>query len=64
MHGNNPVYYMPYHPVIREMSTSTKKQPAFDASGKSYNGIFLKDCLHTGPSLNPDLVEIILRVRR
>ncbi|XP_066956312.1 uncharacterized protein [Macrobrachium rosenbergii] len=59
-----PVYYLPHRPVIRESSNSTKVRPVFDASAVSYNGISLNDCLECGPSLNPDLVEVLIRFRR
>lgn len=61
---DHTTFYMPHRPVIKESSTSTKIRPVFDASAKSTNGISLNDCLHTGPSLNPDLVEVLIRFRR
>ena len=60
----HPVYYLPHRPVIRESSNSTKVRPVFDASAVGYNGISLNDCLECGPSLNPDLVEVLIRFRR
>lgn len=36
----------------------------FDASAAGPNGFSLNDCLESGPSLIPDLVEILLRFRR
>lgn len=59
-----PVYYMPHRPVVRLSSSTTKVRPVFDASAKGPNGISLNDCMTTGPSLNPDLVEILIRYRR
>ena len=59
-----PIYYLPHRPVVRESSSSTKVRPVFDASAVSYNGISLNDCLESGPSLNPNLVEILIRFRR
>ncbi|XP_066958131.1 uncharacterized protein [Macrobrachium rosenbergii] len=59
-----PVYYLLHRPVIRESSNATKVRPVFDASAVSYNGISLNDCLECGPSLNPDLVEVLIRFRR
>ena len=59
-----PIFYMPHRPVVREANMSTKVRPVFDASASSYNGVSLNDCLQTGPSLNPDLVEILIRFRR
>ena len=61
--NQNPIYYMIHFPVIKEFS-STKIRPVFNCSASSYNGISLNDCLESGPSLNPDLCEIILRYRR
>ena len=59
-----PTYYMPHRPVVREASTSTKVRPVFDASAPGYNGVSLNDCLETGPSLIPNLAEILIRFRR
>ena len=63
IHQPYGVFYMPHRPVIREGS-STKIRPVFDCSAKSYNGKSLNDLLCTGPSLNPDLVAVMLRFRR
>ena len=57
----NGVFYMPHRPVIREGSSSSKIRPVFDCSAKGYNGKSLNDLLSTGPSLNPDLVAVMLR---
>ncbi|XP_068247720.1 uncharacterized protein [Palaemon carinicauda] len=62
--GVNPVYYMPHRPVVKLSSSSTKIRPVFDASASCYNGVSLNDCLSSGPSLNPDLVEVLIRFRR
>ena len=64
IHQQSGVFYMPHGPVIREGSSSTKIRPVFDCSAKSYNGKSLNDLLCTGPSLNPDLVAVMLRFRR
>ena len=60
----NPVFYLPHRPIVKEGSTTTKVRPVFDASAKSFNGYSLNDLLITGPSLNPDLVAVLLRFRR
>jgi len=60
----NPVFYLPHRPIVKESSTSTKVRPVFDASAKGPNGLSLNDCMETGPNLLPNLVEILLRYRR
>ena len=62
--GEQPVFYMPHRPVVREESTSTKIRPVFDASAPSYNGVSLNNCMETGPALQPHLVDVLLRFRR
>lgn len=64
MNGPYPTFYLPHRPVIREISTTSKVRPVFDASAVSYNGISLNHCLESGPSLNPLLVEVLIRFRR
>ena len=63
IHKSHGVYYMPHRPVVKESSTSTRVRPVFDCSSKSYNGISLNDLHETGPSLNPDLVSVMIRFR-
>lgn len=48
---------MPHRPVIRD-SISSKVRLVFDASAAGPNGVSLNNCLDSGPSLIPDLVEI------
>lgn len=55
-----PMFSIPYHPAVKETSTSTKMRRVFDASASSYNGISFNDCLFKGPSLNPDSVEVMI----
>ncbi|XP_066958114.1 uncharacterized protein [Macrobrachium rosenbergii] len=64
LEGGYPVFYLPHRPVVREVSISTKIRPVFDGSARGSNGVSLNDCLESGPSLNPDLVEVLLRFRR
>ena len=61
--GGN-VHYLPHHAVIRRDAETTKLRIVHDASSKeTKSGTSLNDCLHTGPSLNPLLFDILVRFR-
>ena len=62
--NSDPVFYIPHHLVLKLDIWSTKLRPVFNASFKGYNDVSLNDCLHAGPPLNADLVEVLLRFRR
>lgn len=57
-------FYLPHHPVIRENSSTTKLRVVFNASIKSSNGISLNDVMVAGPSLQRNLVDILIHVRK
>lgn len=59
---NEPHCYLPQHPVFKESST-TQVRPVFNASQKTSNGIALNDMLLTGPKLQENLFDIMLRFR-
>lgn len=61
---SGPHFYMPHRPVVREDSSTTRIRPVFDASATDSSGLSLNDCLYAGPSLNPCLVDVLLRFRR
>ena len=56
------VFYLPHKHVIREDKDTTKLRVVFDASAKR-DGPSLNDCLYPGPSLLPQLVDILMRFR-
>ncbi|XP_068987632.1 uncharacterized protein [Bombus flavifrons] len=56
-------YYLPHHGVIKESSDTTKLRVVFDGSAISTTRVSLNDMLHTGPKLQEDLIEILLRFR-
>ena len=57
-------YYLPHRPILKLTSVSTKIRPVFDGSCKSFNGLSVNELLDEGPSLNPNIVSILLRFRR
>ena len=64
LEGACKVHYLPHQAVIRKDAETTKLRIVYDASSKEgMNGISLNDCLHTGPSLNPLVFDILVRFR-
>lgn len=57
------IYYMPHKEVLREDSTTTKLRIVFDASSHAKGYKSLNECLETGPNLNPELLQVLLRFR-
>ena len=64
MNTENKCYVVPHRNVQKVDSETTKNRPVFNYSSSAPGQLSLNDCLSTGPSLNPDLVEVILRFRR
>ncbi|XP_060831545.1 uncharacterized protein LOC132915753 [Bombus pascuorum] len=62
-HQSADEHYLPHHGVIKDSSTSTKLRVVFDGSAPSTTGVSLNDTLHTGPKLQEDLFDILLRFR-
>ena len=62
--SGNPIFYLPHRPVVRELSTSTKVRPVFDASVKGVNNLSLNDCMDKGPNLIPNLVAVLIKFRK
>ena len=56
------VHYLPHRGVVRLDRDTTKVRVVYDASSKVF-GPSLNDCLHVGPSLNPLLLDILLRFK-
>ena len=56
------VHYLPHRRVVRLDRDTTKVRVVYDTSSKVF-GPSLNDCLHVGPSLNPLLLDILLRFR-
>ena len=58
-----PHFYLPFHCVYKEGSTSTKIRVVFDGSALTSNGTSLNQMLQIGPTLHPTLVDILLKFR-
>ncbi|GFT18017.1 DUF1758 domain-containing protein [Trichonephila clavipes] len=58
-----PNCYIPYHMVTNEKSTTTKCRVVFNASSKSKNGKSLNDVLMTGPKLQTEIFNHLIKFR-
>ena len=56
------VHYLLHRGVVRLDKDTAKVRVVYDASSKLF-GPSLNDCLHVGPSLNPLLLDILLRFK-
>ncbi|KRX12510.1 Transposon Tf2-6 polyprotein, partial [Trichinella nelsoni] len=64
VHGDEGrIWYLPHHMVFKTDQTSTKGRIVFDASAH-FRRTSLNSQLEAGPSLQSDLVRILLRFRR
>lgn len=61
--SSNDQYVIPHHAVLRQDKSTTKLRVVLNASNKTSSGKSLNDLLHTGPNLQNDLFQIILRFR-
>ena len=55
------VHYLLHRRLVRLDRDTAKVRVVYDASSKLF-GPSLNDCLHVGPSLNPLLLDILLRL--
>ena len=61
---NAPIkYYIPHHAVHKADSTTTKLRVVFNASAKTTSGISLNECMMTGPKIQANIFDIMLRWR-
>jgi hypothetical protein len=56
-------WYMPHHPVIRPDKETFKCRPVFNGSFKKGGNVSLNDALLTGPNMNPEIFDILMRFR-
>lgn len=60
---NTPNFYLPHHGVLKEESTTTKLRVVFNASMPSTSGWSLNSLQMIGPTIQSDLVSILIRFR-
>lgn len=56
------IYYLPHYCVVRVEKSTTKLRIVYSVSARG-NEPALNDCLHTGPPLALDILEILIRFR-
>lgn len=61
--NGNLKYYLPHHCVIREDAKTTKLRVVFDASMKTDTNFSLNDIMFKGPTVQPELFDILCRFR-
>ncbi|XP_055612444.1 uncharacterized protein LOC129758906 [Uranotaenia lowii] len=59
----DPVYIFPHHKVLKPESTTTKLSVVFDVSCRTSTGVSFKDAFMVGPTVQNDLLSILLRFR-
>lgn len=59
-----PRNFLPHHPVVKESSSTTKVRTVFDASAKTTNGLSLNEILYVGPTIQPELFDLLIQWRR
>lgn len=57
-------YYLPHHAVWNPNSTTTRLRVVFDGSAKTTNGNSFNDIQMIGPTIQDDLISIIMRFRK
>ncbi len=56
-------FFIPHLPVLRPESTTTKLRVVFNASANNSSGVSLNQVLMVGPTLQPELFDILLHFR-
>ncbi|XP_058449039.1 uncharacterized protein LOC131429000 [Malaya genurostris] len=58
-----PSYFIPHHCILKPSSTTTKLRVVFDGSAKTSTGTSLNDVLMIGPTVQNELVAILMNFR-
>ncbi|XP_015116120.1 uncharacterized protein LOC107040514 [Diachasma alloeum] len=56
-------FYLPHHAVFKDTSLTTKTRVVFDGSARSSTGVSLNDALMVGPTIQDDILGLVLRFR-
>lgn len=65
VHNNEAVgYFLPHHGIFKENNQTTKLRVVFDASAETDAGISFNDIQLLGPTVQDDLVSILIRFRQ
>jgi hypothetical protein len=57
-------YFISHHGVVRESSETTKLRAVFDVSAKTTSGLSLNNIQMVGPTVQDDLLSMLLRFRQ
>ncbi|XP_063381909.1 uncharacterized protein LOC134668358 [Cydia fagiglandana] len=57
-------YHIPHHGILRESSTTTRLRVVFNASAPTSSGVSLNNIQMVGPTVQDDLLSILLRFRQ
>lgn len=57
-------YMLPHHGVLKDSSLTTKLRVVFDASAKTTSGLSFNDIQHIGPTVQDNLISILIRFRQ
>ncbi|XP_030753174.1 uncharacterized protein LOC115880177 [Sitophilus oryzae] len=57
-------FYLPHYGVLKLSSSTTKLRTVFNASAKTTSGCSLNDLLMVGPTIQCELISILLRFRK
>lgn len=57
-------FFLPHHGILKENNHTTKLRVVFDASARTDSGVSLNDIQLVGPTIQNDLVSILMRFRR
>ena len=62
--GSNRPHYLPHHPVITPLKTTTKTRIVYDASVRGKKGMkSLNKCLYRGHITLPNMCGVLIRFR-